>query len=278
MNRLKIRQRLILGLIFWTCIFQISCQSIQQFYTRSDDFNEGGDSRWYWNTQDMTYGRDGLWSTWKFTFHNRADSQRSFEGAIILLPQNNYTALLIDKPSSGRKVHDSLQAVCTVNGGFYDHSFRPVGLYMLQGKQVQPLDTSTGLSGMICISRKGQIRILPRGEIPVSTFWAMQAGPFIIDPGGEIGIHTQGWTSRRSFIGRTMSGDILLGATSAVSLYDLADCFLKYPRALNISGIERLLNLDGGPSTTLSIGHNPIYSPFREFKPIRNALVIHSTL
>ena len=78
---------------------------------------------------------------------------------------------------------------------------------------------------------------------------ALQAGPFIVDPGGRIGINRKrGPRARRSAVCLRPSGEVLVVAvTGGISLHELARTLAAPPPGGY--GCERAINLDGGTST-----------------------------
>lgn len=102
-------------------------------------------------------------------------------------------------------------------------------------------------------SAEGAARLTPRDAYlrqPLDGPFALQAGPFLVDPGAKFGMRSRDrHAHRRTVIVRTAADELKLLVTSPVTLYDLAGLLLDRP-ALGFAA-ERALNLDGGPSTGL---------------------------
>ncbi len=107
----------------------------------------------------------------------------------------------------------------------------------------------------------GKIHLLWRGDDLTPYPSVLQAGPYVIDPGGKIGIYSRAEKARRTLIGLTEEKELVIVATKEIDLYDLAYAVKKQmPR------MERLLNLDGGPSSAFK---TPTVEILNEW-PVRN--------
>ena len=133
-----------------------------------------------------------------------------------------------------------------INGGYFTPDFQPVGLLKINGKFLNKRKPKK-LSGFVAMDKKGIISILTHNDdlSPYSSI--LQSGPYVIDPGSKIGIiSNDGEISRRTLIGKTTGNELVIIITSQVSLFDIANFIKK-----KFPDIDRLLNLDGGPSTAL---------------------------
>ena len=148
-----------------------------------------------------------------------------------------------------------------INGGYFDGNLNPVGYCRIDGEDLSTVKDPR-LSGFITITEQGKLTLHWK-EIPEKEFRdIVQAGPFIIDPGGNIGIYTRsGKETKRTVIGQTDDGRILVMTTTEVYLYDLAQILKS-----ELPKLERALNLDGGPSVGL------VYKDIRieNMNPVRN--------
>ncbi|CAM2009099.1 phosphodiester glycosidase family protein [Acanthopleuribacter pedis] len=150
-----------------------------------------------------------------------------------------------------------------VNGGYFEADFSPSGYCRIDGRDLNTR-VNPKLSGFLAIDASGRLSMHTR--LPDRTRYPtiLQTGPHIIDPGGNVGIrrHT-GRIAARTVIGRRTNGDLLVLVTAPIDLYDLAQLVKQ-----EIPDIERLLNLDGGPSTALRLGDIRIDN----LTPVRNYL------
>lgn len=142
-----------------------------------------------------------------------------------------------------------------INGGFFDTSVGPVGLLIREGQTVQPISEQASLSGLVCISSDGKLVLKHReDDVGPDVREAIQAGPFLIDPGGEPGIHTEDLKlAQRSAIGISAAGEVVLLTASECTLYQFATILRTRAKQLGVQRFDRVLNLDGGPSSGLFI-------------------------
>ena len=170
----------------------------------------------------------------------------------------------------------SLDALIMINGGYFDHELQPVGLNVRAGEQVQAIDEQGSLSGVVMIDDAGAIQLVRRQDYaPASTLVeAIQAGPFLIDPGGERGIYSNDFKrAERSAIGMTENGRIVLLTTSEVTLFELAAILDSDPAAIGVGRFDRVLNLDGGPSCGLYLQSLPDETRLPE-NPVANGIAV----
>jgi hypothetical protein len=173
--------------------------------------------------------------------------------------------------ASGLRIPESIRPdyLVALNGGYFEPDLQPSGLLIDQGREVH---AASGGSGVVVLgSRLELIRF--RDFRPGTGSSALQAWPFLIEPGGGDGIRRDdGKRSRRSAIGIDGSGRGLLVAVvrDGVSLYQLMNVCRKL-------GATVALNLDGGPSTGFALGFPPGWtSP--SATEVSNALVLRSAV
>ena len=120
----------------------------------------------------------------------------------VVLQGNTFTARLLDQPTRDR-THAGLLAafgdgVVAVNGGYFDDDFEPVGLCVVDGREISPLSTRSPLSAVISINDRGQLNLVPTAWFNGGATAAIQAGPFVIDPGGTIGVTEASRTNKEA--------------------------------------------------------------------------------
>lgn len=197
-----------------------------------------------------------------------ATPQLHLEGAevISIAPGNNAGFAIIDVPKLDENDTisnhwDGRKYEFMINGGYYDDQFSPVGLCRINGRYLSR-KKSKKLSGFVVIDEAGKLQLLTQKDHLKPYPTVLQSGPYIIDPGGSIGIHPPARIkARRTCIGATTDGTILIIITKPIALYDLAVIVKR-----DIPDIERLLNLDGGPSTALKTDATSVINP----RPVRN--------
>ena len=143
------------------------------------------------------------------------------------------------------------KAIAAINGGFFDAQDKSLGLRASGGKKLKALH---GKAWGVFYTRGSEKS--PKAHIvPTDKFsWqndmreAVQCGPRLVENGKVLKVKFQ-W-ARRSGIGIQRDGKVIIAvADSDVSLPEWAK-FWASPKALNC---RDALNLDGGPSSQLSL-------------------------
>ena len=199
-----------------------------------------------------------------------ADKEYGISATVVILPpEENRGFSILDVPQKrdgdNIRVHWQTNFALMCNGGFFDTTnFNPAAFCRLKGKTIHGT-VSPRWSGFVAINPDGKLHLLWRGADLAPYPWVLQAGPYVIDPGGRIGIKSRAdEKARRTLVGLTDTREVVFMITQPVHLYDLARAVKKHlPR------IERLLNLDGGPSTGFKTETAEILNEW----PVRNYLV-----
>ena len=166
----------------------------------------------------------------------RFDLQRFRPDVVMLGPERTKTAATLRR---------ELSAVAAINGGFFDHERRSLGLRIAGGKTVIPL--RRGVDWGVLVLRPGRATIVhsrdfkpdPRIE------GAIQVGPRLVASGRPLRLKPQ--SARRTAIaldpeGRTLALVVSAGPIEAGRLAEL----------LARLGFHSALLLDGGASTQIS--------------------------
>jgi hypothetical protein len=192
----------------------------------------------------------------------------AFIEIIHIPPEKNRGLFVIDVPTRVNGDHigkyfDPRVHRWMINGGYFNEDFSPTGYCRINGRDVHPHRSPT-LSGYIALDEHGRLSLLTKKDDVSSYPTVLQNGPFVIDPGGKIGIRSRvGKAASRTVLGRTDEDSIIVAVTAPIDLYDLAhEARRVFPE------IERMLNLDGGPSTALKTRAFEI----RNSAPVRNYL------
>jgi hypothetical protein len=170
---------------------------------------------------------------------------------IRLPPWDNRGFAIIDAPAATQGDNilshwNEKKIQFMINGGYFNPDFSPTGYCKINGRTITAAK-SPSLSGFIAIDEKGALSILTSAENPMRFDTVLQNGPFVIDPGGRMGIRSRtGKTARRTLVGQTYDNEIIILVTFPFDLYDLARAVKRH-----LPETERLLNLDGGPSTAI---------------------------
>lgn len=174
------------------------------------------------------------------------------------------------------------------NGAFFTPERTPTGLLVSKGKTLHPLIRRGGDAGSgVFFIRQGTAHVVTRDTARGLHFddvaFAVQAGPRIIEPDGAPGIPQPGGSrAPRTFIGRTASGQVLLGAVTGgprlrrgVTLHELQTLLTHWvPKAAPGLRPSAVLNLDGGTSTGLHARFGTYRVSHAEQVPVATAIVI----
>ena len=184
---------------------------------------------------------------------------------ILVAPEDNrgFFAIDVSRRTDGDDIskHWKPDYAFLVNGGYFEQDFSPVGFVRIDGRTLHKR-RSLRLSGFVAIDRRGTLRLLTKKDNVSGYRTVIQSGPHLINPGGSIGIKSDtGQTARRTVIGVTRDQTIVLAVTEPISLSDLARAMLA-----ELPSLDRLLNLDGGPSTALKTGSIQVLN----VSPVRN--------
>lgn len=164
-------------------------------------------------------------------------------------------------------------AMIGVNGGYYTSAFRPDGLCVIDGTLLSKASSKSTLSCMFQIDGRGFPSLHWFNPSVSTSNSVLQCGPFLIEPGFRMGIHQSGGpVANRTIL---LQAKNLLGVfvTSEVSLYDLAYCLQFECRYTDFSEIDRVLNLDGGPSTGLCVFSEEKTFDLPSERPVRNVIL-----
>jgi len=138
--------------------------------------------------------------------------------------------------------------LAAVNGGYFDPEYKPIGLLIVDGAVLAPLQKARLLSGVLSalgkkvqISRVGEFSLNPKPDI------AVESGPMIVDFGRPVHGLESTKLARRTFAAIGAGDKAALGFCSDVTLADLSNILAT---ALESDfKIQRALNLDGGTSS-----------------------------
>jgi hypothetical protein len=212
---------------------------------------------------------------------------------VVLYVDPSTVALELTLNPEGRPLRELAAGAHAVsNGGFFTPERRPTGLLMSAGRALAPLVRSGGAAGSgVLVVDGGEVRLLPReaaGRADLSgASIAVQGGPRVIEDDGAEGIRSDdGERANRTVLGRDRRGRLALavthdedgGAARGPSLHELM-------RLLGPAGLGRVeaglafgaaLNLDGGPSTGLSLRADEGAIELPEGVPAVSAVVIRA--
>ncbi len=145
---------------------------------------------------------------------------------------------------SAKTFREKSGASLTVNGGFFDESFRSLGLLVKRGRIVNPLRNAGW--GIFQI-KNGRPAIIHRGEwSPEEVELALQVGPRLVVNGQIPSFKPESEPHRRSAVGVTADGKLLIALCGTpIGIGEWA--------ALLAREAPNALNLDGGGSSQISV-------------------------
>ncbi len=165
-----------------------------------------------------------------------------------VFPRELVTFRVLDWPyggPAGETVRRSLQAgvLAAVDGGFVVNG-RPDGLLEIDGRVHAP--PVAHLSGVVGSAKDDAPVVASVKEVDAAGLRdAIQSGPFIVDPGGALGIRRDDGERARRVLVIVSDRHIAVAITSPCGLYELANALVGSPRTFGVAHVERALNLSG---------------------------------
>lgn len=168
------------------------------------------------------------------------------------------------------------QALLAMVGGYFRHpDFSHDGLCLIEGAEVSPLAPKAVLSAIIGADMDGAPALRTRDEGGAGLHWAVQAGPFVIDPGGVLGVNPRPAFARRAVLALADDGSLVaLASAGPLTLHEMARLFIDHPAVLGVTRIERAINCDGGPSAGLALGAPAAAWSLVEQGPVRTVILL----
>jgi hypothetical protein len=186
-----------------------------------------------------------------------ASDRRTVQVQAAVFPRDRVTFGVVDLPLGGPVGETVTRAfspgvLAAVTGGFFNPGYHPNGLLEIGGSVHDP--ARTDLAGFAGSLKDGTPIVAPTAYLATASLNdAIQAGPFVVDPGGKFGIRSDdGQHARRAIV--ILSDDAVgIALTSPCTLYELADGLVATPKAFGVERVERALNLSGGPSAGFAV-------------------------
>ena len=161
-----------------------------------------------------------------------------------------------------------------VNGGYFDSDYAPIGLLLVDGKTIAPLQRARLITGVLIASSRG-VQIMRTREFPRQQKFnaAVQCGPFLVDLGRPVRGLEETHQARRTFAAVAKPDRAALGFCSEISLAELADILASAQLADDFK-ISRALNLDGGSSSGFWFAREDDAFSVPEQKTVRDFIAI----
>jgi len=194
----------------------------------------------------------------------------------VVFPSKAFSLRVVDSPSPGKsKLAATLaEAGCVagVNGGYFHDDFRPVGLMVVDGKEIHPFEQAKLLSGLLAV-RDRRIEIVRSAKFSKTSDLrqAIQCGPMLVEGGKPTAGLNDERSARRTVVATDGHGQWALIYLTSVTLADAAR-ILTLPGLLDGWTTATALNLDGGSSSGLWAAGTPVSLP--EFGHVRNFIGI----
>lgn len=164
--------------------------------------------------------------------------------------------------------------LAAVNGGYFDPDYNPIGLLIVDGTMVAPLQKARLLSGVLSASaKKVQISRVAEFSLAQKPDSAVECGPMIVDLGKSVRGLESTRVARRTFGAVGIGDKAALGFCSDVTLADLSNILSVV--VIPDFKIQRAINLDGGSSSAFWFKRaNGSAFSIAEQKPVRDFVTI----
>jgi uncharacterized protein YigE (DUF2233 family) len=164
--------------------------------------------------------------------------------------------------------------LAAVNGGYFDPDYKPIGLLIVDGTIIAPLQKARLLSGVLTASaKKVQISRVAEFSMAQKPDAAVECGPMVVDLGKSVRGLESTRAARRTFAAVGAGDKAALGFCSEVTLADLSSVLASI--SIPDFKIQRALNLDGGSSSAFWFKRaNGSAFSIAEQKPVRDFVAI----
>jgi hypothetical protein len=197
---------------------------------------------------------------------------------LALFSTKSCTLRVIDQANAPRRdlayVMRRGNCLAGVNGGYFDSDYAPIGLLLVDGKTIAPLQRARLITGVLIASSQG-VQIVRTREFPRQQKFtaAVQCGPFLVDLGRPVRGLEETHQARRTFAAVAKPDRAALGFCSEISLAELADILASAQLADDFK-ISRALNLDGGSSSGFWFAREGDAFSVPEQKTVRDFIAI----
>jgi Phosphodiester glycosidase len=186
-----------------------------------------------------------------------ASDHRTVDVQAAIFPRDRVTFGIVDYPVGGPVGETVSRAfsppvVAAVTGSYFVARFRPKGLLELNGSVREP--ARADLAGIVGSMADETPVIEPSAAVFTGSLKdAIQAGPFVVDPGGAFGIRSDDRQHARRAIVFFADDRIGIALTSSCTLYELAEGLTRSPASFGVERVERALNLSGDASAGIAV-------------------------
>ena len=214
-------------------------------------FASAGRAQWTQvSSQSEASAAKGLEHRYIVVEHSDSGDRVSLELAIF--STKTCRLRVVDQPSEPRVDLEEAMSrgnfLAAVNGGYFDPEYKPIGLLIIDGTMIAPLQRARLLSGVLSGSaKKVQISRVAEFLMAQKPETAVECGPMIVDLGKAVRGLESTRAARRTFAAVGAGDRAALGFCSDVTLADLSNILGVV--VIPAFKIQRALNLDGGSSS-----------------------------
>jgi len=220
------------------------------------------------NWQELTEGieyqdlQGGILTPWSHVHTFRIDLSKN---KLALVTAKNLSL----KNASTDQFAEHSNALLSINGGFFDHEFNPLGLRINNRKQENPLKRISWWGIFYVKDDKPYITNVNHFDHDSDIEFAVQSGPRLLIKGKIPSLKVG--SADRSALGITADGRviILVSTNSAMSTKELADMMKAPPLSCTDA-----INLDGGSSSQLFAHMNSFQLNVHGFSNVSDAIVV----
>jgi uncharacterized protein YigE (DUF2233 family) len=204
----------------------------------------------------------GLLTPWSHSYVFRIDLEQN---KLALLSAKSLGL----KNASADQFAEHSQALLSINGGFFDHQFNPLGLRINKGIQENPIKRISWWGIFYIKNNKAFISSLNHFHEDQAIDFAIQSGPRLVIK-GKIPSLKPG-NADRSALGITADGKviILVSTNAAMSTHQLARLLKKPPLSCT-----NAINLDGGSSSQLYAKIGSFLLNVHNFSNVSDAIIV----
>lgn len=173
------------------------------------------------------------------------------------------------KNASADQFAEQTKALLSINGGFFDREFRPLGLRINNKKLENPLKRISWWGIFYIKNKQAHITNVTHFHQDENIEFAVQSGPRLIIK-GKIPSLKKG-IADRSALGITPQGKVILlvSTNAAMTTNDLAHLMKSSPL-----GCTDAINLDGGSSSQLYAHINSFLLNVHGFSNVSDAIIV----
>jgi uncharacterized protein YigE (DUF2233 family) len=197
---------------------------------------------------------------------------------LAIFSTKSYRLRVVDQSSEPRRDLEDVMArgnfLAGVNGGYFDPEYRPIGLLIVDGTMIAPLQKARLLSGVLSASaKKIQISRVAEFSLAQKPDAAVECGPMIVDLAKSVRGLEANKIARRTFAAVAAGDKAAIGFCSDVTLADLSNILAIV--VIPDFKIQRVLNLDGGSSSAFWFKRaNGSAFSIAEQKPVRDFVAV----